>query len=82
MRPASFWSMPDPELTTDFQNRLLADRARSRATDEALAKGIDVAVVSKALGHANLATTVGIYSHWCRPMQERTTAVMETILAS
>jgi integrase len=45
-----------------------------------LGKGVDVAVVSKALGHANLATTADIYSHWCRPMQERTAAVMESVL--
>ena len=46
-----------------------------------LAKGVDVTVVSEALGHANLATAVDIYSHWCRPMQERMAAVMETVLA-
>jgi hypothetical protein len=46
-----------------------------------LVRGVDAAVVSKALGHANLATTVDIYGHWCRPMQERTAAVMESVLA-
>lgn len=45
-----------------------------------LARGVDVAVVSKALGHADLATTVDIYSHWCRPMQEATAAVVESWL--
>jgi integrase len=45
-----------------------------------LGKGVDVAVVSKALGHSNVSTTADVYAHWTRPMQERTAAVMETVL--
>ena len=46
-----------------------------------LSQGVDIAVVSKALGHSNVSTTADIYSHWTRPMQERTAAVMESLLA-
>ena len=45
-----------------------------------LGEGVDLAVVSKALGHSSVSTTADVYSHWTRPMQERTAAVMETVL--
>jgi integrase len=45
-----------------------------------LGKGVDVAVVSKALGHSSISTTADVYAHWTRPMQERTASVMEMVL--
>ena len=76
-------------VTRDFHRALLdAGIERHRFHDlrhtfatVLLGKGVDVAVVSKALGHSNVSTTADIYSHWTRPMQERTAAAMESVLA-
>ena len=42
--------------------------------------GVDMATISKSLGHSNLATTVDIYSHLTTEMQEETAAKMAKIM--
>ncbi len=48
----------------------------------ALEAGVDLAVVSKSLGHSNVSTTADIYLHWTKHSAEQTASVMESVLAS
>jgi integrase len=47
----------------------------------ALSKGVDLAVVSKSLGHAQVSTTADIYLHWVPAMQDEIAETMESVLA-
>ena len=47
-----------------------------------LEDGEELAVVSKALGHSQLATTAGVYAHLTPAMLDRTAARMDRILTS
>ena len=46
----------------------------------ALEAGVDLAVVSKSLGHSNVSTTADIYLHWTKRSAEQTASVMEAVL--
>ena len=47
----------------------------------ALASGIDLAVISKSLGHAQVSTTADIYMHWVPAMQDEIAETMDGVLA-
>jgi integrase len=47
----------------------------------ALEAGVDLAVVSKSLGHSNVSTTADVYLHWTKRSAEQTAAVMDRMLA-
>jgi integrase len=47
-----------------------------------LSRGVEVVVVSKALGHSSISITADVYADWTRPMQETTAEVMSAALAS
>jgi integrase len=47
----------------------------------ALSRGVDLALVSKSLGHAQVSTTADIYLHWVPAMQDEIAETMETVLA-
>jgi len=48
----------------------------------ALEQGVDLAVVSKSLGHSALATTADVYSHLTPAMSERVAGVMGAVLGA
>jgi integrase len=59
------------------------DRHRHPSPDEvgqAYASGEDLGVVSRILGHANLATTVDVYAHLTSAMLDRAAGRREAIL--
>ncbi len=47
----------------------------------ALEARVDLATVSKSLGHSNVSTTADIYMHWARRSAEQTATVVEAVLA-
>jgi integrase len=47
----------------------------------ALAQGVDLAVVSKSLGHAQVSTSANIYMHWVPAMRDGIAETMEKVLA-
>ena len=46
-----------------------------------LEAGVELTIVSRSLGHANLSTTADVYSHVTPAMREQTAERMERILA-
>ena len=44
--------------------------------------GADLFEVSRALGHASIATTANVYAHWTNSMAERTAERMSGILSA
>ncbi len=47
-----------------------------------LSRGVDLVVVSKALGHSSISIAADVYADWTRPMQERAAEVISSALAS
>ena len=45
-----------------------------------LEAGVDLAVVSKSLGHSNIATTADVYAHLTPKMRRESASVMDGIL--
>lgn len=44
--------------------------------------GVELAVVSRPLGHTDLSTTADVYGGWTRDMQARVAAKMDEVLAT
>ncbi|MBL4885018.1 MAG: tyrosine-type recombinase/integrase [Planctomycetaceae bacterium] len=51
--------------------------ARHTAATEMLRRGVQIKVVSSILGHANIETTLRVYSHWIPDDLSKAATIME-----
>jgi|ERR1700685_2158142 integrase len=68
-----------PALRRAKLRRVRVHDLRHGAASMMIAAGCDIASVSRQLGHANVAVTLGVYSHWFQKRTESGLGAMRSV---
>ena len=71
----------DTDAFFDYAVKNLRDNNRGAASLLMIEEGVELTVISKVLGHANLSTTADLYGHLTPRIARQTSEVMGAILA-